>query len=778
MRSFFDPSRTGRSAAFQRAASVLRTGFALAMSLGAACQQRTARKPPAAAAPAADAWPALDEQLLTAAAQTAQFRLGRPQPLAVAPDGSVLFRRTPPRARRADLFTLDPQTGQARELLNVDALLQAGDEKLSAAERARRERSRTQTSGVVDIGLSSSGERVLVPLGERLFVLERRSGRVHELGVGPGFPFDPQLSPDGQHVAFVRDGDLWVCAADGGGEPRRLTQHEPHTEYGSAEFVAQEELDRKSGYVWSPDSRKLAFQRTDASAVDTLYVSDPRHPEREPTPFKYPRAGRPNARVDLGVVAINDKSQPRFIRWDLERLPYLAHLSWPENAPLTVLALSRDQTTSVLFAIDADSGALRELLRERDDSWLNLKSGSPTWLSDGSGFLWLHEEEAGYALQLRAADGALTRTLASPDQGVREIYAAFPDAVIVAASQDPREQHVYRIPLAGGPAERLTEAGGVHAALAEHGVVVINSEPREGGFRSEAVALPSAGDAQNARRWQLPSLAEKPAVTPTTQLESVRVDGRDLYTSVTRPRSFQPGQRYPVLLRVYGGPRAHNVLDTKNGYLLDQIYADAGFIVLRAEGRGTPDRGRAFERAILKDLITLPLADQADALRALCDRHPELDRTRVGVFGWSFGGYLSTMAVLLRPDVFHAAVAGAPVTDWALYDTAYTERYMRTPAENPSGYAHTSALTHAAGLSRPLLLIHGLTDDNVHFAHALALIEALYAASKAVEVVALASTHMVVDPRQALAREKLQVEFFRKHLGRSPEGLGQERDGQ
>jgi dipeptidyl-peptidase-4 len=238
-----------------------------------------------------------------------------------------------------------------------------------------------------------------------------------------------------------------------------------------------------------------------------------------------------------------------------------------------------------------------------------------------------------------------------------------------------------------------------------------------------------------------------------------------LYTSITRPRDFDSKRRYPVLLRVYAGPHAQLVLDTKNAYLLDQFYADAGFVVLRIDGRGTPNRGRNFERAILKDLISVALADQAQGLHALLARHPELDSTRVGIFGWSFGGYFSTMALLLRPDLFHAAVAGAPVTDWALYDTAYTERYMRTPQENPEGYAHASALTHAEKLSRPLLLIHGVTDDNVHFAHALALIEALYAQSKAIEVVALASTHMVVDPRQSVAREKLQVEFFRERLG-------------
>jgi len=198
---------------------------------------------------------------------------------------------------------------------------------------------------------------------------------------------------------------------------------------------------------------------------------------------------------------------------------------------------------------------------------------------------------------------------------------------------------------------------------------------------------------------------------------------------------------------------------------MDQWYADAGFIVVRSDNRGTPYRGRAWERAIWKDLITVPMEDQVGALQALGARYPELDLSRVGIFGWSFGGYMAAMGVLLRPDVFRAAVAGAPVTDWALYDTAYTERYMKTPQENPDGYASTSALTHAAKLSRPLLIIHGITDDNVHFAHTLALIQDLYVAGKTAEVVTLSSTHMVPDPKLNLARELVQVRFFRDHLG-------------
>jgi dipeptidyl-peptidase-4 len=264
---------------------------------------------------------------------------------------------------------------------------------------------------------------------------------------------------------------------------------------------------------------------------------------------------------------------------------------------------------------------------------------------------------------------------------------------------------------------------------------------------------------------ELPNVAEQPSLKPTTVFETVEVGGRTHHVSITRPRSFDASHRYPVLLKAYAGPHAITVEIPRDNYVMDQWYADAGFIVVRCDNRGTPRRGRTWERAFLKNLIDVAIEDHVGALEALGKRHHEMDITRVGVAGWSFGGYFATMAVLLRPDIFKAGVAGAPVTDWQLYDTAYTERYMKTPQANPEGYKHTSALTHASKLSRPLLIIHGITDDNVHFAHTLAFIEALYVAGKRAEVITLSATHMVPDPKLNLAREQVQIDFFRQHLG-------------
>lgn len=737
--------------------------LALIFVLGARACSQPAPPPSSEGKPkqSVRSWPMLDETFLEAAAATLNFRLGRPQPLAIARDGSVLYRRSGARDRRSDLYVLTP-SGEDKRITGAEELAAGSDETLSAAERARRERTRTVTAGIVDIDVSDDGNRVLIPLGDRVFVLDRDTGKSHEVELG-GAAFDPHLSPDGKLVSFVRDGNLWLADVSGSGAPRRLTQHPETLEFAVAEFVAQEEFDRARGYWWSSDSQSIAFQRTDARKVATIYVSDPVHPDRAPDEFKYPRAGTENAVVDLGIVSVKGGA-PRWVQWDLERYPYLAHVEWPKHGPLTLTVLDRAQTQLALLAVDAASGAVRELLHAEDSAWVNTEPGSPAWLEDGSGFLWLAESEAGLAVELRDAKGVLLREIVPATFGTRAIAGVAPDGshAIVIASRDPREQHVWRVALAaaGAPPQALTSGGGVHTAVADHGVVVISSALRDGGGATTAISA-------DGRRHQLPDVAELPTLVPATKLESVEIDGNTFYTAITRPRAFKPGERYPVLVKVYGGPSAQMVLDYRDSYVLDQFYADAGFIVVRADNRGTPHRGRTWERAILRDLISVPLDDQAAILNALGAKYPELDRTKVGIFGWSFGGYLSCMAVLLRPEVFHAAIAGAPVTDWELYDTAYTERYMKEPKDNPEGYKHGSALTHAAGLRRPLLLMHGITDDNVHFAHTLTLIEALYKAGKRAEVVALASTHMLTDPKQNFAREKVQIDFFREKLGLS-----------
>ncbi|MCE9574893.1 MAG: S9 family peptidase [Deltaproteobacteria bacterium] len=705
-------------------------------------------------------WPALDADFLAANTATYGFRLGIPKVVGFAPDGDVLFLRTPPRSFVGDLYQLDAATGQVTQLATADTLLAGADEHLSDADKARRERTRTATKGIVDVRVSDNGATIMIPLGDRLFLIDRASGALSTVGVD-GYPYDPHLSPSGERFAYVVDGDLFVQTLGAHQTPLRIARHEqPTVEYGVAEFVAQEELGRTRGFWWSPDSQQLVYQRTDNAPVDQLYVANPLHPEQAPVAFRYPRAGRPNAEVTLHVHAIGHGSTE--LRWDRARYPYVADVQWPQHGPLTLVVMDRDQHEVALLAANPSDGSTTVLHSERDDAWFDILHGAPQWLADGSGFLWASERSGAWQLELHDAKGALVRTLTDAHFGLRGL-AGIDSARGVAwvmASADPTETAVWTVPLAGGAPTRITQAPGVWTAqTSDDGTTaVLTGMLADGSVQVDAVR--SDGSAIAA----IPTTNEAPPYLPAPIYETISLGDHHHATAIIRPRSFDPTRRYPVLLHVYGGPTARMVWHNARAYLMDQWYADGGFVVVRIDGRGTPNQGRAWSRAVLKDLITVPLADQVDVLHALAVKHPELDLGRVGIYGWSFGGYLSAMATILRPDVFQCGIAGAPVTDWNLYDSAYTERYMKQPADNADGYRTTSAIENAGKLVRPLLIIHGIADDNVHLANSLGLVQALFVAGKRAEFVPLATTHMVPDPAIALAQERLQVEFFQQHL--------------
>jgi len=718
------------------------------------------------AKPGAAEWPATDDTVIEQIAATYNFKLGEPAGVWVAPDGSsILFRRSGARSFESDLYSFDTATGRSKRLLSAQELLRGAAENLSAEEKARRERQRLATRGITSFAASEDGARLIVPLSGRLFLVERATGASREVSTKGG-AIDPRLSPDGKRVAFVEEGDLHVVDIDSG-DSRRLTQRSSDAvEHGLAEFVAQEEMGRFQGTWWSPDSRFVAYQKTDASKVEVLHVADATHPEREPTPFRYPRVGKPNAEVSLGIVpAAGGKTV--WARWDSASHPYLATVRWPKNGPLTLVVQNRAQTEEKVLAVDPKSGAVSELLVERDEAWLNLDQSVPEWLPDGSGFLWSSERSGAWELELRGRDGALVRTLVPGGLGYRHVAGIDPDgrSVWVEASADPRQEHVYRVPIDGGAPERITPEEGTHEVVRakKSGVhVLISRDPK--GARSHRVRR-LEGSEPAVDIGLLESVAEKPARLPQPELVTVKVDGREHHAALVRPRGFDRSRRYPIIVSVYGGPH-HNMVDLDPyAYLTDQWYADAGFIVVRSDGRGTQGRGRAWERAIRGDLVKVALDDQIAALKALAADRPEMDLARVGITGWSFGGYMAAMAVLMRPDVFRAGAAGAPVTDWRDYDTHYTERYMGLLPEAKAAYDAASALTYAPKLSRPLLLIHGTTDDNVYFTHTLKLSQALFRAGRPFEMLPLAGfTHMVPDPAVKKALQHRILDFLRRSL--------------
>jgi len=694
-------------------------------------------------------------------AETRSFALGRPVGAKLTPDGrSVVFLRGGSRDPTLRLYELDVSTGVVSELLAPEAVLRGGEEQLSLEERVRRERMRMTLRGFTSFELSHDGTQLLVTLSGQLYVVRLADEQVVELP-STGW-IDPRFSRDGRYVAAVRDGELHAIEVATLVERRLTTGAGETLTHGLAEFAAQEEMSRHHGFWWSPDSTRLVYQETDVSGVEKHYIANPLEPSEPPRLSYYPRAGTPNARVRLGIVSVAGGTTT-WIDWDRGKYPYLARVIWEENAPLTLLVQTRDQREAKLLTVNATTGATSELLTETDPAWINLDPDDrmPRWLRDGGHFLWTTERRGAWQLELRRRDGRLVRELTPVGCECTKVFDVDEERglVMTGGGPDPRESHLYRVSLAGGTPVRVSEGAGRHAATfaRDHGAYVHSFDLTDG----------SHGTQVRGRDGRLlavvPSVAETPPFVPGVELTRVG-DGPVFDASIVRPREFRPGHKYPVILNVYAGPGTTVVSGIPRSHLRSQWLADQGFIVVSLDGRGTPGRGRDWERVIKGNLIDVALEDQVAGIRALGAKYPELDMKRVAVVGWSFGGYFAAMATLRRPDVFRCGVAGAPVVDWQDYDTHYTERYMDLPSANPEGYSKANVLTYASDLERPLLLIHGLADDNVYFVHTLKLAGALFAAGKHYELLPLAGTHLVPEPMMQMRIQRRIVDFLEQSL--------------
>jgi len=695
--------------------------------------------------------------------ETRNYSLGQPVSPQMTPDGkAVIFLRGGARDPVLRLYEFTIADANLREVLTPEKLLQGGEEKLTAEEKSRRERERQSLRGFTNFQLSKDGSKILVALSSRLYVIARSDGRVTEL---PGQNWiDPHFSPDGHAVAAVSGGELHVVDLETKTDKVLTAGASETLTHGTAEFVAQEEMDRHEGFWWSPDSRSLVYQETDNSGVESRFITDPLHPETAPAKNFYPRAGTRNAKVRLGIVG-RAGGETRWVEWDREKYPYLARVVWKENAaPLSIVVQNRLQQEELLLAADPTTGVTRELLRETDTAWLNLdRKPMPVWLKDGRQFLWTTERNGTWQAELHSADGALVRPVTPIDFQLDELIDVNDSdrSIVVTGGPDSRERHLFRFSIdpKGEPQQLTRESGRHNAVFGEAKNEFLHRFDLMNGAAGWEVLRAGDGD----KVATLPSVAERPSTFPKVEL--LRTDGeRPMDAAIVRPRDFKKAAHYPVILDVYAGPRSKQVLAQPDRYMIDQWMADRGYIVVALDGRGTPGHGRDWERAIRGNLIDVPLADQIAGLQALGKHEPAMDLKRVGVVGWSFGGYFSAMAVTQKPEIFRCAVVGAPVVTWENYDTHYTERYLGLPAENADGYRESSVLTYASNLSRPLLLIHGLTDDNVYFQHSVQLSEALYEAGKPFNFLPLLGTHMVSEPLLRLRRQTRIIEFFDAEL--------------
>ncbi len=706
------------------------------------------------------------DPFLTQYAQTRRFTNGRPVQPHVTPDEkTILFLRSPADSPRQTLFAFDVATRTTREVLTPEALQKSGEETISPAEKARRERMRVASRGFSSFQVSKDGEQVLLTLSGKGYVVRWRTGAYVELANSAG-ALDAKFSPDGKQVAYVRQHDVYRVDLASGRESRVTFGGTAQKAHGEAEFVAQEEMGRMSGYWWSPDGRSIAFAEVDTSQVEKWAILDVMHPERAADTMAYPRPGKNNATVRLGIAPTLG-GKVTWVNWDNAALPYLAEVVWSSGAPLTLLVQNRTQTEERLLAVDAKSGATRTLLTEKGAAWINLHDGFPHWFEDGHGFLWCTEQNGGVEVVEHTADGAAVRTWVKPDIGAFSLsqYVDKTHTLYYTASSDPTQAHVWKVTDAGAPVRIQTgevdPSLQVLAAASDTGRLLVAYTQNDQHLPLARVLLDD-GTAVG----ELPSLVATPPFLPKAEFFTLGTER--VHAMLLRPRGSKPGIRLPTIVYVYGGPTATVVHHAARDVLLDQWLADQGFLVVRVDGRGTPSRTPAWERAVHLDFATVPLDDQVTAVQALAKQVPEMDLERIGIFGWSFGGYVAALAALKRPDVFKAAVAGAPVVDWLDYDTHYTERYLGLPSEHPEAYAKSSLLTYAQDLTLPigaLLLIHGTADDNVYFFHTLKLSNALFLAGKPHELLPLAGqTHMVPDPLVTQREYERILKFFRAKL--------------
>ena len=690
-------------------------------------------------------------------ARTRRFTLGEPRDFRVSVDGSrvAFLRSSGPTDPVNCLWLLDVATGVERQVADPRRLGDGrSDPDLPPAEKARRERVRETGSGIVSYDANEMLDAAVFALGGELWRvgLSTDDGPPETLAAQPG-AFDPRLAPDGSRVAYVAGSALRVTG-DAPGD--RVVVEEPGqtVSWGSAEFVAAEEMGRTRGYWWSPDGRRLLAARVDTADVPRWWIADPASPGAEPAEIRYPAAGSANAEVGLAVIDV-DRERRVDVTWDEGGWEYLAGVRWSAEG-LLLTVQTRDQRTLGVLEADPDTGSCELLRRVADDSWVELVPGVPRL----AGQRLVTVEDRGTARRL-CVDG---ETLTPDDVQVRAVHHADDAGVVVTASVDPAETHVARVGW-DGAFDWLTSAPGMHSvAVSGDTTVVISRSMDRSGRRCTVRSSP---------RKSPDLLIESRAAEPALELnvEIVELGSRRLVSALVMP-SAAAGTGdgpLPVLLDPYGGPHAQRVQRAEALFHTSQWFADQGFAVLVVDGRGTPGRGSAFERAVRGDLANPVLEDQIDALGAAATLEPRLDLSRVAIRGWSFGGYLAALAVLRRPDVFSAAIAGAPVTDWRLYDTHYTERYLGHPAEEPGNYERTDLTPLAPGLQRPLMLIHGLADDNVVAAHTLRLSQALTEAGRPHTVLPLSGvTHMTPQEEVAENLLLLQLRFLQDALQMPP----------
>lgn len=695
----------------------------------------------------------------------------------ISPDGKrvTFLRGKESDKNQQDLWEYHVESNETRML--VDSLALVGEETLDEAELARRERQRIYASGIVEYKFSPDGSALLFPLGGDLYYLPI-GGDIKRLTDTPATETDAKISPLGKYVSYVREQNLYVKELVTGLERAITTGGTGAISFGMADFAAQEEMYRTTGYWWSEDDSKIAFTRMDESGV-VLKNRYEIGADGEVTTVaqRYPFAGTPNAIVDLAVMDLSS-AEVKWMDLGTDKDHYLARVDWSPDGTLAAQRQSRDQKLIELIFFDPATGAGRLVIEERQEKFTNLHSDL-TFIAEGQQFIWTSERSGFRHIYLYEKNGDLSRQLTSGEWpvastsrtggGLRSVDEINGFVYFEGWVETPTERNLYRVPLTGGDVERLTERGGWHTSrISPDGSFFVDTG--ETPMRPKYTAIRSMDGrllnyvTENALDENHPYF---PYLSDHLEMEfgDFEVeDGVRLHYQITRPANFDPNRQYPAIVYLYGGPGVGQQVRQVWDAGFNQVLAQNGYLVFTMDNRGSPNRGKAFEDVLYRNMADYEVRDQIAGVQML-KNFSYVDAKRVGIYGWSYGGYMTLMSMLKHPGFFAAGVAGAPVTDWRLYDTHYTEQYMGDPNDGGDAYNESSPITYVDMLTDPLLLIHGMADDNVFFDNSVALMGALQKARKPFELMTYpGKTHRVTGTDEKIHLDQLRLDFFDRYL--------------
>jgi dipeptidyl-peptidase-4 len=694
----------------------------------------------------------------------------------ISPDGQrvTFLQGRPEDKKQQDLWEYHIADKSKRKLVDSVALL-GGEEELDEVELARRERQRITATGIVEYSFSPDGTALLFPLGGDLYYLPI-GGAPRKLTDTGATETDARISPEGKFVSFIREQNLYVIDLDSGKESALTHDGQGAISYGMADFAAQEEMQRTSGYWWSKDDSRVAFTRVDEAGVTLVDRYEIGADGVTSIQQRYPFAGEANSQVQLFVLELKS-GQVREIDLGEDKDIYLARVDFSPDGTLAIQKQSRDQKRLDLIFIDPVSHRQQRVLSETSETWINLHSDL-NFFEDGSHFTWTSERSGFRHIYLYAKNGELVDQLTSGNwqvaetarsgSGIKAVDEEGGYVYFTAWNVTPTEQHLFRASLSGkAPVTRLTEAGGWHSAsVAPDGSFFVDNGQSPGRPPYSAI---------RDRNGKLLTYITENALDedhpyypywPDHQAREFGVieteDGVQLQYQLTLPTGFDPARQYPAIVYLYGGPGGSEVKKTWS-VDFNQVLAQNGFVVFTVDNRGTGNRGTAFDDVIYRNMGDYEVRDQVTGARWLMQK-PFVDAARIGIHGWSYGGYMTLLCMFKAPDIFKAGIAVAPVVDWRLYDTHYTERYMGDPADGDF-YHRSNPISYVDGLQGKLLLIHGMADDNVFFDNSVKLMAALQKEGKQFELMTYpGKRHGISGEAERTHLNQLRLDFFKRYL--------------